>query len=411
MEVFKTYKTYILLLIALVYICIEASQVGGDFVIFLTASQDLYEGVNIYTKTYFDGYHYLYSVLFALLLKPFTLLPPSLSLFIWLGLNLFFLYRIWKIICTYFNLSAFSEQQHFLFVFLSFVFAGRFIRDNFHLAQMTTLMLYLSLEGLQFIQHNKPKPGAALIALGINIKLLPLVLLPYLIWRKQFKAAVYTFAFFCFFLALPAVFIGKQQNKQLLGDWWQSINPTQQQHVIDVDERSFHGLSTLLPTLLMESVPDIHALTLKRNVADVSVETVNVVLNSVRLILIVFALYFLGHRPFQEFENKEKVFWELSYILLLIPLIFPHQQYYAFLFTMPASTYLLYYLITQKNSLSKNRFKLISAILVFVYLCFNLNLILGEFKAYYEHYKIITYGALLLIPLLAMCRSIDLRHE
>jgi hypothetical protein len=48
-----------------------------------------------------------------------------------------------------------------------------------------------------------------------------------------------------------------------------------------------------------------------------------------------------------------------------------------------------------------------------VYLTGNLKLILGEFNRYYEHYKILSYGALLLIPLLAwvfasedrMCRQ------
>jgi hypothetical protein len=40
-----------------------------------------------------------------------------------------------------------------------------------------------------------------------------------------------------------------------------------------------------------------------------------------------------------------------------------------------------------------------------IYLCANLKILLGEFNRYYEHYKILTYGALLLIPLLIWVRN------
>lgn len=36
-----------------------------------------------------------------------------------------------------------------------------------------------------------------------------------------------------------------------------------------------------------------------------------------------------------------------------------------------------------------------------IYLLVNLNLLIGEYKPYYEHFKILTFGALLLIPVLA----------
>jgi hypothetical protein len=39
-------------------------------------------------------------------------------------------------------------------------------------------------------------------------------------------------------------------------------------------------------------------------------------------------------------------------------------------------------------------------LLIFIYLSANLKLLLGEFNRYYEHFKVLTYGALLVIPLL-----------
>jgi hypothetical protein len=46
---------------------------------------------------------------------------------------------------------------------------------------------------------------------------------------------------------------------------------------------------------------------------------------------------------------------------------------------------------------------------VVIFLCGNLKILLGEFNRYYEHFKILTYGALLLIPLLAWVRAYPLK--
>ncbi|MFL5753705.1 MAG: glycosyltransferase family 87 protein [Bacteroidia bacterium] len=404
----QSYTNYLLLLLAVIYILIEADG-RGDFYIFLSASEDLFKGENIYTKMYVDGYHYLYSLFFAVILKPLSYFPLYLSKVLWLAMNLFFLYRIWKILCSYFELSRFSQKQLMWFTLLSFAFSLRFIRDNFHLAQMTTFMLFLSLEGIQLIRKDKKLAGAALLALGINIKLLPIVLLPYLLWRKEFKTFLYCIGIYILLFLFPAIFIGYDQTLFLMKEWWKVVNPSQEQHIIDVSERSFHSLSTLLPTLLMEKVPDIYALDMKRNIASLTAEKVNLILNSARFLLIGFTLYFLRNSFMKTFGSKLNTIWELSYIVLLIPLIFPHQQHYAFLFTMPASSYLIYYLFLKRSGMKKRNFMIMVAALSLIYLCFNLNLILGEFKAYYEHYKIITYGALLLIPMLAVCKPENLK--
>lgn len=406
----QRYTHYLLALLALVYVLFEADG-KGDFFIFLSASDDLFKGENIYTKLYLDGYHYLYSLLFAIVLKPLTWLPLYVAKVLWLCMNLFFLYRTWRILTSYLQLSLFSSKQLLWFTILSFAFSLRFMLDNFHLAQMTTFILYLSLEGIQLIRNDKKLAGAALIAIGINIKLLPIVLLPYLFWRKELKAFGYCLLCYAVFFFLPVIVLGYEHTVFLMKEWWKIINPTQEQHVIDVSERSFHGLSTLIPTLLMEKVPDIYALSIKRNIADLSAEKVNLILNIVRLLLVGFTLYFLRTNILKPFGTKLKTLWELSYILLLVPLIFPHQQHYAFLFSMPASTYLVYYLFRRKDELKKRSRNTAIAVLVFIYLCFNLNLLLGEFKQYYEHYKIITYGALLLIPLLAVCKPWNLQTD
>lgn len=399
------------LLAALGYILAECRG-EGDWFIFLSASNDIFNGVDVYNKHYVDGYHYFYSIFFGILLKPFTLLPLQVSRFIWLSVNAFFLFRIFKICVSFFDTGNFSPRKKMLLVLLPFVFCLRFTLENFHLAQLTTLMLYLSLEGSYLIFEKNKWYGAVLIALGINIKLFPLVLVPLLLYRKKFAAAALVLLFTAAFYLVPALFIGWQQNMFLLKQWFALVNPANSIHVLDVEERTFHGLSTLFSTLFVahDKVPDVYQLALKRNIADISLETLGWLITIARLALAAFTLYFLRTLPFRKAANKLHAFYDLSYILLIVPLIFPHQQTYAFLFLLPAAFCITHLLLTEHTFVRSVKGKIFISVFVLCYLVCNLKLLLGAFNDYYQHYKIVTYGALLMIPLLAAAFKIKRKN-
>jgi Glycosyltransferase family 87 len=399
-------------LVILVAILFEVRGSGDDFNIFLSASRDLMLGKNIYQVPYNEWYHYYYDLLFALALTPFTFLPIYVVKLMWLILNVFFVYRIWKIITAWLPLTRLKKNSKTLFIILSFVFILGLLHDNFHLIQVTIFILYLALEGLFLINNNKLIAGSILITLGINIKLLPIVLIPYLLYRKEWKASLYIVGFIILFLCLPIVFIGFDYTKFLLIERWHLINPMNQAHILDTSERSFHSLTTLLATLLVKDCGDWHALPLKRNIADISIANLNIVINIVRAALILFTVYFLRTKPFRNITSKLQKLYEISYLCLLIPLIFPHQQFYAFFFIFPASTYLLYYLVylyfnNENNDIGKHlktrKIALIVSISI-AYFATNCHFILGAFHNYYDHYKILTYGVILLMILLAVCK-------
>ncbi|MDP2386969.1 MAG: glycosyltransferase family 87 protein [Bacteroidota bacterium] len=398
--------------VILFLIILFEAQGRGDFSIFLQASSGLWQKQNVYTTIYNEWYHYYYGVFFALILSPFTLLPLYVAKVIWLCINVFFVYRIWKILSSWLPLDKLSKISKTIFVILSFVFISRFLRDNFHLSQVTIFILYLTLEGLYLISKEKHLAGALLIALGIDTKLLPIVIIPYLLYRGEWRALLYVFLFIAVFLFMPSLFIGHDFNITLLQDRWLLLNPANQTHILDTSERSFHSLTTLLATLLVENSGDVYALPIKRNIADISIEKLNLVINACRVILVALTLYFLETMPFKKSKSQVHRLYEISYLCLIVPLIFPHQQHYAFFFIFPAITYLLYYtvyLYFNKETLvvSKN-FKMKKMALVFIlfliYFLTNGHLILGEFNRYYDHFKTLTYGALMVVVVLAACR-------
>jgi len=293
-----------------------------------------------------------------------------------------------------------SERARSIFLGGVFLFALRFLHENLHASQISILILWCCVFGIYLISTGKEIRGSALLALGINIKLLPLVFLPYLFYRGHFKALAFTISFYVVSMLLPYVFLDPHYYNELLQSWFALINPANQKHILDVDERSFHSLSTLLSTLLVKNVPDYYALSLPRNIADVPLSTLAAVLMITRLSLIAFCLFFLRWPPFRNNVSARNRIIEISYLLLVIPLIFPHQQHYAFIFVAPAFACSWFYLVSRYRMMPPGERITFTILMALIYLCTNLKVLLGEFNRYYEHYKILTYGALLLIPAL-----------
>lgn len=402
-------KSHILLAILLLLLLFIESKVKGDFEIFVNASRDLLQGENIYQNKYHEWYHYYYDVLFALVISPLQFIPIYWANFIWLLFNIYFTYRIWQIMIYYLPIENFSKIQKNILAVVSFTFIFTLWHKNIHLTQMTIFILYLCLEGVYRIQNKKPIIGSILIGIGISVKILPIILIPYLLYRGYYKATIYIIIATILILLFPALIIGYDHHIFLLQERWKLINPLNKEHILDTSERSFHSLTTLLSTLFVEHAGNSHSLELKRNIANVNIDTLKLIINAVRLCFVIGTLYFIRALPFKKTNNKLQLFYELSYILLVIPLIFPHQQHYAFFFIFPAIIYLTFYYISiyvddiQSKMNSIKMIALITLILV-IYLLLNSHFLIGAFRNIFDHYKTLTYGAILIIPLLAYAK-------
>jgi hypothetical protein len=386
--------------------CLIEAQGPGDLLIFLSAAGDLAAHRDIDAVKYFDRYQYYYSVLFAILLQPMWHLSFDWEKFGWLLLNLALFVHLFYLFAQFLS-KRFDLRQARLVLIFTFAFSLRFLHKNLHASQITILIFWCCVTGLLQIFKGRELSGALLLAIGINIKLLPVVFIPYLLYRGFFKSTGYILLFYMVFLILPVFIIGYDYNGQLLASWFSRINPLNTQHIMDTDERSFHSLTTLITTLLVAHPPDPLAMQLRRNIADVSLPVLSAVILAVRIVLMMFTLYFLKARSI--FRRGHYNVVEISYLLLLIPLIFPHQQHYAFLFAVPAFALVVSKLVVDHQSMSRWAVRVVSGILLLIFLCGNLKILLGEFNRYYEHYKILTYGALLLIPLLAWVRAYPLK--
>ena len=302
-EKLKKYIYPFLATIVVAY-CVKEALGNGDFKVYLEAAKTLRTGNSPYNEWFFvsEGNYclYLYSPLWATLLVPFSYVHYFIPHFLWLLGNLIFLYRSFQILHTFIDRDKLSNKQLFWLVFLSFAMSIRFIIDNFAMLQMTLFMLWGALESLRFFTKDKPLQGAALLALMINIKLLPLVLLPYLLYRSYYKGFLFTLVFSVAYLFLPSLYLGWTTNNMILAEWLAVINPTNAEHLVEF-KLGPHSLTALIPTLLSETEGQIE---LTRNILNLSETTVNLILNSVRLMLVVLSIYFFKWPPFSTREQQ-----------------------------------------------------------------------------------------------------------
>jgi hypothetical protein len=241
---------------------------------------------------------------------------------------------------------------------------------------------------------SKEWKGGALIALGINIKIMPIVFFPYLIYRGYWKGALSIFLVSMSLLFLPGIFIGWEYNLFLLGEWWNGINPSQRENVLDFSRAGFGSLVTALFHNQNGKVSLIF-------ITPLSIKSIVFITNGLRLFLIFFTLYFLRSLPFQKAKFTLHRLWEVGYLFLVIPFLFPHQQNYAYFFVYPAVVYLMYVFfekIKTRGSFGKLdlKDKYFLGILGLSYLMMSLELFLGEFRTFYIDIRLMTWAAILL---------------
>jgi hypothetical protein len=397
----KNWKLWLGLLFIILLIYESIIKHNKDFDVFISASKLIFEGKTCYEvwlKSGTSGLKYFYSPLFAVLLFPLKNLPQIAYNFIWIGINLVIIYRTFFLLSFFLPLKNLSENRKKLFFILSILCSARYILDNLDLGQMTFLLVWASLEASKLISQKRFIAGSSLLALVINFKLIPIAILPYLFYKKEFKAFGLTLLFFALYLFIPSVVLGYEFNMQLVRSWLSSLTITESNSIYEDLGRP--SLSSLIPSLIMETPTEF---SVKRNFANLNAASTTWILNVVRLILLALLALLFG-RPFKKATNKKRLFYDISLIFIATPLVFPHQGKYSFFYLMPAYAYCIYSLIKLHTLKQLPKYKRINLlVLVVVSLSFMSvtlttdGLIGRKLSDFSEYIHLITYGTFFLL--------------
>jgi len=94
----------------------------------------------------------------------------------------------------------------------------------FDLGQPNLVLLALMLHGFWTMQHARPWTAGCMFALATALKVFPVAVFPYLIWRRQWTAVASMLVFLSVFLfVFPAPVRGFQHNLAELKTWYQGM--------------------------------------------------------------------------------------------------------------------------------------------------------------------------------------------
>lgn len=99
-----------------------------------------------------------------------------------------------------------------------------FTFDMFDLGQPNLVLLAIMLWGFWLLQHDRPWSSGILFALATAIKVFPVAVLPYLVWRRQWASVASTIVFLgVFLIAIPTPIRGFEHNLSELKTWYQGM--------------------------------------------------------------------------------------------------------------------------------------------------------------------------------------------
>lgn len=400
-------KLWLYLILVLFAIGFTGQQ-APDYRIYVSAGRAIVDDASNpfepMTETEPDGLvtthaQYRYAPIFGIALYPFSQLPKPIYIFLWLFLNAVLLVKTTIVFREFFPKLGRDNQLFILTAVLTLILSGRFWSSNFELGQTTIILVFLSVHALNASIKGRHVTAGLMLSAAIVIKIMPIVLIGYFIFRKDLKTPLYTLLFTFILVMLPSLIVGHEYNSFLIQEWYNIINPFNDEYTIET-KTGIYNLSAFIHAYFTE-MPDQNVPGY-RNVMSLSYETARIVTDILRSIIVLFTLYFLKSMPFKKANSGIHSFWEFGYICFAFPLIFPAQNMYSFYYVIPILFYLAYYLVLEykkAETIKKLPMKVFIPLLLFFIICtLSSSNVLG--KQLYDqgqYYKIITFGIMLLL--------------
>jgi hypothetical protein len=192
-----------------------------DYPLWFWAGQQVLQGGDLYPSDPGARFPFIYPPLSAVLLaipSYFGKIPLYLCLSL---LNA----AAWWMTGEFSNAMTGSGRtpEPWLFALPGFV-TVTFVFDMFDLGQPNLVLLAMMLYGFWLLQHQRPWMAGSMFALATAIKVFPVAVLPYLVWRRRWASAASMAAFLCVFLfVVPAPVRGYQHNIAELKTWYHGM--------------------------------------------------------------------------------------------------------------------------------------------------------------------------------------------
>ncbi|MGE0286446.1 MAG: glycosyltransferase family 87 protein [Bradyrhizobium sp.] len=308
-----------------------------DYPLWYWAGQQVLHGLNLYPSDPRAQFEFIYPPLPAVLLAIpawFGKIPLYVCLSV---LNAV----AWWMTAQFSNAmtGAGRAPGPWLFALPSFV-TITFIFDMYDLGQPNLVLLALMLYGFWLLREARPWMGGCMFALATAIKVFPVAVLPYLLWRRQWKAAASTLVFlFLFLFVLPAPIRGFEHNLKELKTWYQGmVSSSSEKGFGQRDEQNWSWVNQSIiavthrltrPVNYNQDDPGKPVRTM--NVVDVSFRTANLIVVAISL-AIGFGYIAVMPKPGRRTERSDAEELGILFCLMTVASPLARQYYFIWLF-------------------------------------------------------------------------------
>jgi alpha-1,2-mannosyltransferase len=164
--------------------------------------------------------------------------------------------------------SSILDPRSFIIIIVTLVLGGHYLIRDFDDGGPNVIVLAILLAGMDCIWQGRDLSGAFWLGLGIAVKITPGLVLPYLLWKRRWRAAAYTTAATLLWIIVPALWMGpaswwrhqRQWNEVAMSVLHDSADPGR-----DLNEQRVQN-QALKPALLryLETYPPGHPLRLEQ---------------------------------------------------------------------------------------------------------------------------------------------------
>ena len=316
-----------------------------DYPLWFWAGQQVLQGKPLYPATAVEYFEFIYPPLPAIMLA-----IPS-----WFGkIPLYVVLSILNAVAWWYTgtfsqvMTGSGRSPGRWLEALPAVITVPFVFDMFDLGQPNLLLLAMMLYGFWSLRRQRSWLAGFMFALATAIKVFPIAVLPYLIWRRKWQAVAATVAFTGILLyVVPAPIRGVERNAAELALWYQGMVGTSSDKGFGQrDEQNWSWVNQSLiavthrlvrPINYNQDNPKTPPRTM--NIIDVDYRTANWIVLALSALL---GLGFLVVMPGQVRRTARSDAEELGILLCLITVASPLARQYYFMWLFFPMTVLMH---------------------------------------------------------------------
>lgn len=223
-----------------------------------------------------------------------------------------------------------------------------FVYDMFDLGQPNLVLLAMMLYGFRSLQHRRSWFAGFMFAFATAIKVYPVAVLPYLVWRRQWAAVVSMLAFTGILIyVLPAPIRGFERNAAELKTWYQGmVGSSSEKGFGQRDEQNWSWVNQSIIAVTHRLVrplnynqEDTNKPPRTMNVIDVDYKTANWIVLAVSALL---GLGFVAVMPSTRQRTARSDAEELGILFCLMTVASPLARQYYFMWLFLPMTVLMH---------------------------------------------------------------------